>query len=197
VVVDEITYQPIDSATISLVGTDIASTTGRWGAFSFPDAPLGTVQLHVSAPGHPSVVQQVEVGRDGVVFVQIVLPSVAAVLSGLVVPGVQHRGGAAEAARTAADLLAIQVPRTRVSSGDIAKNDYQVRLRDAVTLMGSSEPMILIDGAVMSRDAAYDALMSIPASDVQDIQVLKGPAAASLYPYAANGVIHVRTKRGS
>jgi TonB-dependent SusC/RagA subfamily outer membrane receptor len=49
---------------------------------------------------------------------------------------------------------------------------------------------------MMSRDQAYDALRNIPAADVEALEVLKGPAAASLYPFAANGVVLVTTKRG-
>ena len=39
-----------------------------------------------------------------------------------------------------------------------------------------------------------EALRQIPASDVEDIKVLKGPAAAFLYPLAANGVVAVTTR---
>ena len=196
VVVDETTRQPVDSATVSLAGHGEAVITGRWGDFAFPDAPLGTVAVQVSAPGHPSVVQDVTVVGDRIAFVQIVLPSVAAVLSELLVRGSQA-GPPTEAARTAADLLALEVSRMRPSSGEVGKSDYQVRLRSANTFQGVGEPLILIDGVVMSRaQNAFDALEQIPASDVDEIELLKGPAAAFLYPYAANGVVHVKTKKG-
>jgi outer membrane receptor protein involved in Fe transport len=195
VVVDEATYQPVQSATVTLLGTDLSVSTGRWGSFAFPDAPMGHLSLQVSAPGHPSIVQEVEVREGRVVFVQIALPSVAAVLSELLVPATAR--GTSEVARSAADLLALQVPRTRVSSGVVGSSDYQITLRSISTFQGSMAPLILIDGVVLSRDqGAYDALERIPASDVERIEVLKGPAAASLYPYAANGVINVVTKRG-
>jgi outer membrane receptor for ferrienterochelin and colicin len=47
----------------------------------------------------------------------------------------------------------------------------------------------------MARGAGLDLLRMIPATDVADISVLRGPAAAFLYPYAANGVISVTTKK--
>ena len=195
VVVDEATYQPVDSATVTLRGTDLSMSTGRWGSFTFPDAPMGRFSLHVSAPGHPSVVQEVEVREGRVVFVQIVLPSVAAVLSELVVPVAPR--GTSVVARSAADLLALEVPRTRVSSGVVGSSDYQITLRATGSFQGSLAPIILVDGVVMSQDeGAFDALERIPASDVEHIEILKGPAAAFLYPYAANGVINVVTKRG-
>jgi outer membrane receptor protein involved in Fe transport len=197
VVVDEATYQPLQSATVTIVGTDLQVTTGRWGSFAFPDAPTGQVGIHVSAPGHPSVVQHVEVTEGRVVFMRVVLPSVAAVLAELLVKGTP-RAQTSEVARTAADLLALEVPRARISSGVVGKSDYQLRLRPSTTIMGNGAPLILIDGVVMSNDdSAYDALERIPASNVAEIEVLKGPAAAFLYPFAANGVVNVKTKRGA
>jgi iron complex outermembrane receptor protein len=197
VVVDEASHQPVDSAVVRILGTDVTVSTGRWGSFAFPDVPPGQLSLQVSAPGHPSIVQDVEVREGRVVFMQIVLPSVAAVLHELLVPGAP-RASPSEVARTAADLLAFQVPRARVNTGVVGKSDYEVSLRPGSTFQGSVAPMVLIDGVVMSNDGgAYDALERIPASDVAEIQVLKGPAAAFLYPYAANGVINIVTKRGA
>ena len=39
-----------------------------------------------------------------------------------------------------------------------------------------------------------EALSQIPASQVLDIRVLRGPVAAFLYPLAANGVVLVTTR---
>lgn len=197
VVIDEVSHQPIDSATVIILGTDVTAATGRLGSFAFPGLPPGLVSLHVSAPGRPSIVQEVEVKDDRIVFVQIRLPSVAAVLSELLVPGAR-RLDATETAQTAADLLAIEVPRTRVNSGIVGATDYQLSLRPGTTFQGIAAPLVLIDGVVASADdSTLDVLERIPASDVEEIQVLKGPAAAFLYPFAANGVINVVTKRGA
>jgi TonB-dependent SusC/RagA subfamily outer membrane receptor len=196
VVVDDQAGQPVAGAIVAVSGVEGSVTTSRWGGFAFPDAPFGRVELHVSAPGHPTVVQEVEVQRGRVAFVRIVLPSVAAVLSELFVQVTPDAPGVKGEARTAADLLALQVPRTRVNPRSLGKSDYQIQLRSATSISGNQDPLILIDGVVVSSGAAYDALLGIPASDVESIEVLKGPAAASLYPYAANGVIHVHTKKG-
>ena len=97
---------------------------------------------------------------------------------------------------TAADLLAIKVPSTRVTTGDIGKDDYQIRLRGYGSFTQDVQPLVIIDGVrVSGTETAFDVLSQIPASDVEDIQVLRGPAAAFLYPFAANGVVEVRTKR--
>ena len=204
VVVDELTGQPVEAATVSLVGTDIEAETGRFGGFAFTDAPLGTVSVHVTAPGHPSVVQEVDVRVDRILFIQFRLPSVTTVLSELLVgvPGLLVGvPGDESVARllaqlTAADLLAIKVPSTRRTSGNIGKNDEQINLRGYGSFNQDLQPLVVIDGVrVLGSGTALDILSQIPAYDVEDIQVLRGPTAAFLYPLAANGVIEVRTKR--
>ena len=200
VVVDESTGQPVEAATVLLVGTDIETETGTYGGFAFTDAPLGTVSVRVTAPGHPSVVQEIDVRGDRIVFLQFILPSVAAVLSELLV-GVPGNESVArlvtEAAQlTAADLLAIKVPSTRSITGSIGKNDYQIRLRGYGSFTQDLQPLVIIDGVrVSGTGTVFDVLSQIPASEVEDIKVLRGPTAAFLYPFAANGVVEVRTKR--
>ena len=198
VVIDEATYEPIVAATVSLLGEDMETRTGRWGTFAFPDAPMGRVSLRVIAPGHPSVVEEVEVRAGGIAFVQFLLPPISAVLSELLVEVVPIGGTGPADPRNAADLLAMEVPMLRARSGTVGKNDWPIYLRAPNSLLQSSQPLILIDGVrVAGLEAALDVLSQIPAEEVAEIQVLKGPAAAFRYPFAANGVILVKTKTGS
>ena len=202
VVVDESTGQPVAAATVLLVGTDIEAETGTYGGFAFTDAPLGTVSVRVTAPGHPSVVQEVDVRSDRIVFLQVIVPSFAALLSELLVSVRGNESVArrvAEAAQfTAADLLALKVPSTRSITGDIGKNDKQIRLRGYGygSFSQDLQPLVIIDGVrVSGTETAFDVLDQISASDVEQIEVLRGPTAAFLYPFAANGVVEVTTKR--
>jgi len=197
IVVEASTGQPVETALVEVINTEFASPTGRYGGFAFPDAPLGTVSIRVSAPGHPTLVQDIEVNEGRISFVQIVLPSVSATLSELLVlvQGPQE-SGAIRAAGNAADLLALQAPRLYINSNAVGRRDYQLNLRPGTTLEGSVTPLILIDGAVVSSaENAYEALVNIPAADVLEIEILTGPA-ASQYPLSANGVINVKTVRG-
>ena len=196
VVVQESTGQAVEAATVEVVGTEIVSQTGRYGSFAFPDAQLGTTSLRVTAPGYITVVQEVEVTSDGIVFVQFRLPSVSAVLAELLV-GVRAESRPITAdALTAADLLAAEVPAARVIHGMVGKTDLAIQLRAADNSINlSSEPLVLIDGLMVGLGQALDKLTRIPASDVVDIEVLTG-AAAVRYPMAANGVVLVRTRSG-
>ena len=155
------------------------------------------MSIRATAPGHPSVTQEVEVKRDRIVFLQFRLPSVAAVLAELVVVVSGDRSRISDP-RTAEDLLMLQIPSARGwRSGNIGKNDFVINLRGTGSLTQSAEPLVLIDGALVSKgESTLDALAQIPASDVLNIQVLRGPAAAFLYLLAANGVILVTTRSG-
>ena len=194
VVVDDATFEPVESATVTLVGTGVAVTTEQSGTFEL-DVPAGPVALHVTAPGHSSIIVDTEVRADRPAFVRVPLPTFAVTLSELLV---EARGsGGPATARTAADLVARQLPRAGVNSGQVGQSDFDLSLRLATSFGGPQAPTIVVDGIVLSRGAAaFEALDRIPAADVEDVQVLRGPSAAFLYPFAANGVIVVTTRRG-
>lgn len=82
--------------------------------------------------------------------------------------------------------------RIELSGGDPGAAPT-IRLRGATNLgVGASSPLILIDGVITKFSMA-----DIDASDVENIEVLKGAAAASFYGSdAANGVLNITTKRG-
>lgn len=57
----------------------------------------------------------------------------------------------------------------------------------------SLEPLYIVDGVIMTRGT-----VDIDALDIESIEVVKGSAAASLYgTRGANGVIQIKTRRGS
>ena len=69
----------------------------------------------------------------------------------------------------------------------------QIIIRGPNTIMGSNQPLFLIDG-MPTHDV--EAIKSIPVEDIDRIEVLKGPSAAIYGMQGANGVIAVYTKRG-
>ncbi len=82
--------------------------------------------------------------------------------------------------------------------GDVGNAHYPVRVRaSGTTFEADADPLIVVDGVIISASGgqAMEALIQIPASDVESIKVLRGPAAAVRYPMAANGVVVVTTRR--
>jgi len=82
-----------------------------------------------------------------------------------------------------------------------------VLLRGNTSLAGNNQPLYVIDGQPMDNTnfnsagqfGGYDlgdGISSISADDIENISILKGPAAAALYgSRASNGVIMITTKR--
>jgi len=95
-------------------------------------------------------------------------------------------------AANTASLLQGRMSGVTVSSGGSqpGKDDPIINIRGIGTL-GNTNPMIIIDGVEAT------SFNQVPASDIEDITVLKDAASAAIYGVrAANGVILIRTKRG-
>ncbi len=70
--------------------------------------------------------------------------------------------------------------------------DSKVMLRGNLSINGSSQPLYVVDGAIMNSD-----ISNLSPDDIESITVLKGANAAALYGSRANnGVIVVTTKLG-
>ncbi|MGI9542631.1 MAG: SusC/RagA family TonB-linked outer membrane protein, partial [Cyclobacteriaceae bacterium] len=90
-----------------------------------------------------------------------------------------------------------------------------IRIRGANTILGPSDPLIILDGVPISASTIYGGgnnatggrtggvsqqsrLNDINPNDIESVQILKGASAASLWgSRAANGVIVITTKNGA
>ncbi len=203
VVADEATLTAVASAKITIVGQDLETYSQANGTFALPDAPLGPVSVRVDAPGFTSLVLEVVVRQDAVVYLEFVLSKVDAFLDFfldelLVVGRRSERPSALSEVRSAADLLAGQIPGIAGNSGIVGQNRSPILLRGVRSISLGGEPDVYLDGVRMAGGVgeALSLLRQIPASDVRDIQILRGPAAALLHG-SADGVIHVRTRSGT
>src|SRR5690606_2369327 len=91
------------------------------------------------------------------------------------------------------------------SSGTVG-NATNMRIRGNTSINLDNTPLVYVDGARISTDArdrstggaASDRMLDINPDDIQSIEIVKGPAAATLYgTQAAAGVIRITTKRGA
>ncbi len=113
-------------------------------------------------------------------------------------------------ATTLSSGLQGQLPGLQIlpTNGRAAAGSH-IRLRGNATVGGSNEPLVYIDDIrissiristvtrSLSAQSVLGALDFLDPSDVQRIEVLRGPAAATMYGMdAANGVILIYTKRG-
>ncbi|HET9825924.1 MAG TPA: SusC/RagA family TonB-linked outer membrane protein, partial [Chitinophagaceae bacterium] len=84
--------------------------------------------------------------------------------------------------------LLIQQPNSSVT------NDVRVTLRGNRSLLGNNQPILVIDGSIVS----LNYLNQLSPNDVDNVNVLKGATATALYGNeASNGAIIITTKKGS
>src|SRR3954470_9493250 len=111
-------------------------------------------------------------------------------------------------ARTVDQLVGARTPGVIVlpASGQVGTG-AQVRIRGASSLSLSTDPIVYIDGVRMNSDPAQGPVQrggggasrinDVNPEDIESIEIIKGPAAATLYgTEASNGVIQIITKRG-
>ena len=83
----------------------------------------------------------------------------------------------------------------------------QIRVRSVGSLSLGTDPIVYIDGVRMDANtsrgpaqrggAGASRLNDINPEDIESIEIIKGPAAATLYgTEASNGVVQIITKRG-
>ena len=113
------------------------------------------------------------------------------------------------------DVLNSRAPGVSVTSGTQTGTGARIRVRGMNSVSLSNEPIWIIDGIRMtSNNSSFSTVTGNGASgntggnnasrigdlnpdDIENIEVVKGPSAATLYGTdAANGVILVTTKRG-
>ena len=121
---------------------------------------------------------------------------------------VQRSGEATFANSLSGKAAGVSITRT---SGDPGAGS-RIRIRGANTILGSSSPLIIVDGSPMNSETTKivnggssntgavnfgSRLNDINPSDIASVQVLKGASAAALWgSRAANGVIVITTKQG-
>lgn len=72
--------------------------------------------------------------------------------------------------------------------------DTRITLRGIRSLTGNNQPLLVLDGSPVP----LNQLNRLNPNDVDDITILKGASAAAIYgPDGVNGVIFVKTKRGT
>lgn len=82
-----------------------------------------------------------------------------------------------------------------------------VRLRGVNTVLGSADPLYIVDGVVVNNDSPQlidlggynqNRIIDLNPNDIERVEVIKGAAAAAIYGSRANnGVVQIFTKKGT
>ncbi|MGH7529333.1 MAG: SusC/RagA family TonB-linked outer membrane protein [Gemmatimonadales bacterium] len=223
-VTEAVTERPLFGVRVQVLGTPASAVTDRTGRFVLRAVPEGAHTLRASAIGYARIDRPVTVIAGQSLTADFALNRVAVTLEEIVVTGtagaqekvtlgntvgnVQVGGKLEDAPITNInELLASRVPGlTLLSNSGQTGSSSNIRIRGASSLSGGYQPVFYVDGVrieagVVEGNSLYQggsALDFINPEDVESIEVIKGPAAATLYGAdAANGVIQVITKKGN
>ncbi|HEX5437220.1 MAG TPA: SusC/RagA family TonB-linked outer membrane protein [Gemmatimonadaceae bacterium] len=204
----------------------LGSVTGASGSYTITGVPAGEHVVRARLLGYAPAEQRVTVTDGAVATANFVLARQSVRLNQIIVtgtPGGTQRRAIGNVVGTinAADVLAV-APATDVdqligertpglivlpSSGQVGAG-AELRVRGTSSMSLSNAPIIYIDGIRMDASASEgpsqrggmgaSRLDDLNPEDIASIEVIKGPAAATLYgTEASNGVIQIITKRGA
>ena len=213
---------PLEGAQVSIPGTRLGAASDKSGAFSIRGVGAGAVKVRAQLIGYEPLEQTVQVPASGTVRVSFTLSRAAVTLSGVVVTatGEERRRSVgtamatidtAQIARSAAtnpqDLLAGSTPGVTVlANGGQPGSGGTIRLRGVNSVSQGNSPLIYIDGVRVFNGRTptnvggrqfISPLNDIAAEDIDHIEIVKGPAATTLYgTEASGGVLQIFTKQG-
>jgi TonB-linked SusC/RagA family outer membrane protein len=219
------TNEPLPAAQISVSGGTQGAATDDQGRFRITGLSGTTVTLNVRRIGYRTTTITARVGQTDLVINMVGNPTSleATVITGQAGATAKRELGNDIATISAADVVA-QAPVISMqgllngrtpglvvlpTSGQVGTGS-QVRIRGQASLSLGNNPLLFVDGVRVNNEAATgpvsQAFGSSPISrlndfnpeDIESIEVLKGPSAATLYgTEAANGVINIITKKGA
>ena len=224
IVVDR-NQNPVPSAQVSVAGTRLGAQTDLNGAFRIGGVTGTTATLEVRRLGYRMTTTTVAVGTSDV---RVALEPASINLDAVVVTGqpgsTAKRTLGVDIAQIDAASITKKAPIDNVqqllngraagvailSSSGVIGAGATVRIRGASSFALSNQPLIYVDGVRVDNSQStgpnnqgFGANTTtrwndFNPDDIESIEILKGPAAATLYgTEAANGVIQIITKRGS
>ncbi|MEO8448895.1 MAG: SusC/RagA family TonB-linked outer membrane protein [Gemmatimonadota bacterium] len=223
-VTDEASGQPLVGARIQATTQAVFGVTNQQGAYALRGLAAGAHTLRVVMLGYGSITKPVTVPPGGTVTLDWTLKSVPFTLEDIVTTATGEQLSrelgnsvskiqAAQLVEAAPITNAMQVLNGRIAGVTVLQSNgtsgtgARIRIRGLSSLSLSNDPLLYIDGVRVAADAPAGAfigggsvskLNDLNPEEIENIEVVKGPSAATLYgTQAANGVIRVTTKRGT
>jgi TonB-linked SusC/RagA family outer membrane protein len=222
-VTDSETGQSVAEVQIVVVGTNKNSFTNADGRYVIRGVVPGTVTLRAMRLGYGDMTKEVSVLAGQSVSADFSMNPTPVALTGMVITatGEQRKVelgnsvsmvSAASVVQTravanVADLLTARAPGVMVVPGTQTGAGVRVRIRGMSSMSLSNNPIYVIDGvriegttgssSVSVGGTTPSRISDINPEEIESIEVVRGPSAATLYGTdAANGVIVITTKRG-
>ena len=223
--------QGAPNISVQVQNTNFGTTTDEQGAYSLPvTLRAGTYQVVFSGVGFRSSSQPVQIGSAATYTVNAQLAEDALKMDEVVVIGSSLRQSRKQLGNTINTVSGNQlansgsgnltaslqgkVPGAQImqTSGD-PSGGISIRMRGTSTIYGSSEPLYVIDGVIVSNATTNVTNLNVPAgqtaalgtnrladinpNDIEKIDIIPGASASAIYgSRASNGVVLITTKSG-
>lgn len=213
---------PIPAVQVFIADLNLGGLSEGDGSYSIEGVPAGTHTVTVQRLGYRPGEETVTIAAGQTVQLNFDLETEALSLDALVVTGtaggsqVRAIGNLVERVgipdliadnpiQTVEDVLTGRMPGVMMlGTPNSAGDGAQIRIRGNASVGLPGDPIVFVDGVrivgdrgFVQRYSAASRLNDINPADIESIEVIKGPAAATLYgTEAANGVIQIVTKRG-
>lgn len=223
--------QGIPNISVQIQNTSFGTLTDETGAYALTaDLQPGTYQLMFTGVGFRSTTRELQVGTAATYTTNVQIGEDALKMDEVVVIGSSLRQSRKQLGNTintvggnqltntgSGNLTASlqgKVPGAQImqTSGD-PSGGISIRMRGTSTIYGSSEPLYVIDGVIVSNATTNVTNLNVPAgptaalgtnrladinpNDIEKIDIIPGASASAIYgSRASNGVVLITTKSG-
>ncbi len=223
--------RPIADAIVTQLGQPVGARTNQDGVYRLR-IPSGDVTVLVRVIGFKRQSSLVSSGSSTHDFAldKDVLELEGVTVTGQATTVDKRNASTAIASVSAADIMSTPAKSVdaqlagKVSGVSISENSgvpgggMQVQIRGATSILGSGDPLFVVDGVIVSdasipsgltaidrsggsttsnQDQTVNRMADINPNDIESIEVLKSAAASAIYgSRATNGVVVITTKKG-
>ena len=218
--------EPLAAVQVFIAGSGIGALSQQNGRYLLLNVPVGTHTLTAERIGYASRTAQITVAAGATVAQDFVLVEQALGLDEIIVTGTAGGSQRRAIGNTVAQVSVSEVQQTvaintmqgllsgrtpgltfaRAASGVGAGAPITIRGLGSFNLGGN--PLIYVDGVRVNNESLAgpnigdgrqgNVLEDFNPTDIESIEIIKGPAAATLYGTEASaGVIQIITKRGA
>jgi TonB-linked SusC/RagA family outer membrane protein len=221
--------QAIPGVSVAIKGTGSGTSANAEGQYSFTANASGQVTLVFTSLAHKTVEKSVN-ASGGTITTDVAMQEDISNLNEVVVVGSTVSTSRRQLGNSISVIKSDQLQKAgtdnilgalqgKAMGAQITQNSgdpagaFSIRLRGVKSLSGSSDPLYVIDGVVMSNATdnvsnqatsgvrnstqGSNRLADINPNDIESMNVLNGAAAAAQYgSRASNGVVIINTKRG-
>ena len=213
---------PLGNARVFVVGTSEATTTSADGQYKIQNAPVGQIEIRVIHVGYQEQKSPVRTTDGGTARLDFQMATTIIKLQEIVTTatGEQRKVELGNALATLgdistkveqaavtniSDLLTAKAAGVFLNTNNVTGGAPVIHIRGLNSLALTNNPIVIVDGirfnsssisgSVGGTNISY--LNNLDPGEIEDIEIVKGPSAATLYGTdASNGVLVITTKKG-